>query len=232
MPVTNCLCFRKRYVGFVSNLVEKGTFETVKESELQQLGLSADELASFQMIKDWARIAQKDGGVGSEAEASTMRRQLRDVKEKKARNEQRERVKREAQEKDAAQQAEREASTQQTREASAAGTSARINAAGEESAAAADAAGAAVTAAGRTEHNALCPMLPAITNGQAEYSNERVAPCSATFTCDEGYSLGGHGVTETVIDCVPAGKSAFWSGAPPTCTAVAGSAPDDVDEPR
>ena len=82
------------------------------------------------------------------------------------------------------------------------------------------------------QSNAYCPLLPAIANGAVEYSNDRVAPCTATFKCNEGYSLGGAGVTETVIDCVPAGRSALWSGAPPTCIPAAGSAPEDVDVPR
>jgi hypothetical protein len=209
----------KRYVSFVSNLVEKGTYENVQDKELFQLGLSDDEVASFQVIKDWARMRGDGSDSDPKTEASKMRRQLRDVKEKKAREEARERVQRKHQ-----------AGEQDGQFADASNAQAARKTSGVREAA------AAAAAAGTTEETrkskAYCPMLPAIANGAVEYSNERLAPCTATFTCDEGYSLGGAGVTETVIDCVPAGRSALWSGAPPTCTPAAGSAPDDVDVPR
>ena len=149
-----------------------------------------------------------------------MRRQLRDVKEKQAREANRERVQREHEQGQAAAAAD---------PASQGGQAARHTAGVQDAAAGAAAAGAT---AERSQANVYCPLLPAVANGAVEYSNERLAPCSATFTCDEGYSLGGAGVTETVIDCVPAGRSAFWSGAPPTCIPAAGSAPEDVDIPR
>ena len=211
----------KRYVSFVSNLVEKGTYENVQDKELFQLGLSDDEVASFQVIKDWARMRGDGSDSDPKTEASTMRRQLRDAKEKKARADDRERVQRQHQGQQDAELAEA-SNVQSVRKTS--GVHEAVEAA-------AAAAGAGATEETR-KSKPYCPLLPAVANGAVEYSNERLAPCTATFTCDEGYSLGGAGVTETVIDCVPAGRSALWSGAPPTCIPAAGSAPHDVDIPR
>ena len=210
----------KRYLSFVSNLVEKGTYENVQDKELFQLGLSDDEVASFQVIKDWARMRGDGSDDNIQTEASTMRRQLRDAKEKKVREEARERAQRQHKKGQ-----EREQASVDT---VATAVSPRKTAGVRE--AAAEAAAAAPDK--RTPNNAYCPLLPAVANGAVEYSNDRLAPCSATFTCNEGYSLGGAGVTETVIDCISAGRSALWTGAPPTCIPAAGSAPDDVDVPR
>lgn len=215
--MVTALGISKRYMSFVSNLVEKGTFENVQDKELYQLGLSDDEVASFQVIKDWARMRGDGSESDTKAEASRMRRQLRDVKEQKTREEARERVQRQHENGNAkvvdASTAESARKTSGVREAAAYEENAAAN-------------------AERRQSNAYCPLLPAVANGAVEYSNDRLAPCTATFTCDEGYSLGGAGVTETVIDCVPAGRSALWSGAPPSCTPAAGTAPDDADVPR
>lgn len=202
----------QRYVPFVSNLVEKGTYETVQDKELLQLGLSDEEVASFQVIKDWARM-RGDGSTGSDPnqEASLMRRKLREAKDRMARENARQRHQERAEHK-----------------------SASVDDPVRKTTNAREAVQAPVAAEAQKEaqSNAYCPLLPAVTNGAVEYSNDRLAPCTATFTCDQGYSLGGAGVTETILDCVPAGRSALWSGAPPTCIPAAGSAPEDVDVPR
>ena len=157
-----------RFVPFVSNLVEKGTFELISDKELQSVGLSADEVASFAVIRDWAAMRSEEGS--EVPQDSRVRRQLRDVS----------------------------AARTQEAAAAASAAAERGDKRGEARLTAGAHDPPPQVKGDREGHQSFCPKLPAVPNAAVVYSNERAAPSDATFSCEEGYAMEGESLLRCV----------------------------------
>jgi hypothetical protein len=64
-----------------------------------------------------------------------------------------------------------------------------------------------------------CPVLQPPSNGAVTTTNGGLFPSSATYSCADGYALTP--ASGAKRDCMASGQTVSWSGAPPTCVAVA-----------